>query len=376
MSSSIYTSDLESKFTHRNDPGHGPPRRNLQSVALVTLAVLGVCYTLYFARAICFPVALSFVLAVLFRPLVRMLQRHGSPPAFSALVILSTFICVSGVLVVQLMGPAQKWLAEAPQNMERVKKKLRQVEEPIKEISEAKRQLDAFTDGATGGTPSALKVQVKQPGLTDSMLDSTGSGIVMGGIAIVLLYFFLAFGDTVIVKAVELASNATDLTAATSLAYDIERKVSRYLATVTAINVGLGIAIGLAMWGLGLPNPAAVGSHGRVFEFHPLPRCRAWFWSGVCGGAARVSHNGARVLGTCDLLCPQFDRRQLHHSLGSGTFDEPQSCFDPAVRHLLGMDLGYRWRTAGRPVSVDRQTRFRPSHPARTLRKVPGCVVS
>src|SRR5690606_33165081 len=43
------------------------------------------------------------------------------------------------------------------------------------------------------------------------------------------------------------------------IARDVELKLSRYLSTITLINAGLGVAVGLAMWGLGMPNPLLFG---------------------------------------------------------------------------------------------------------------------
>jgi len=56
---------------------------------------------------------------------------------------------------------------------------------------------------------------------------------------------------------------------AVQVARDVETTVSAYLATVTLINAGLGVAVGLAMWLLGVPNPALWGALAAVFNFIP-----------------------------------------------------------------------------------------------------------
>jgi predicted PurR-regulated permease PerM len=53
------------------------------------------------------------------------------------------------------------------------------------------------------------------------------------------------------------------------IAFDVEREVSRYLATVFAINLGLGVSIGTCMWLLGMPNPALWGAMAFAFNFIP-----------------------------------------------------------------------------------------------------------
>ena len=53
------------------------------------------------------------------------------------------------------------------------------------------------------------------------------------------------------------------------IAHDIERRVSRYLFTITVINAGLGVAIGLGMWSLGMPEPPLFGVIAFVLNFIP-----------------------------------------------------------------------------------------------------------
>jgi predicted PurR-regulated permease PerM len=50
---------------------------------------------------------------------------------------------------------------------------------------------------------------------------------------------------------------------------DIENEVSRYLLTISAINAGLGVCIGLSMAVLGLPNPLLWGIAGGLLNFIP-----------------------------------------------------------------------------------------------------------
>lgn len=49
----------------------------------------------------------------------------------------------------------------------------------------------------------------------------------------------------------------------------MQRGVSAYLATVILINLGLGVAIGFAMYVIGLPNPALWGAMAAILNFIP-----------------------------------------------------------------------------------------------------------
>ena len=51
--------------------------------------------------------------------------------------------------------------------------------------------------------------------------------------------------------------------------YDVEREISRYLLTVALINGGLGLAIGLGLWAIGMPNPLVWGVAAALLNFLP-----------------------------------------------------------------------------------------------------------
>ena len=50
---------------------------------------------------------------------------------------------------------------------------------------------------------------------------------------------------------------------------EIESQMARYFGTVTLINAGLGIATGIAMYWLGMPNPVLWGAMAFAFNYFP-----------------------------------------------------------------------------------------------------------
>lgn len=77
-----------------------------------------------------------------------------------------------------------------------------------------------------------------------------------------LLFFFLAYGEIMIQRMAEVDTAANILK-------DLTRDVSYYLFSITAINLGLGLAIGLGMWFLGMPNPVLWGVMAALLNFVP-----------------------------------------------------------------------------------------------------------
>lgn len=76
---------------------------------------------------------------------------------------------------------------------------------------------------------------------------------------LVLLFVLLASGDLFYRRIVYAMPTFPDKRRAVLIARDIERQLSHHLLTITLVNVGLGVAIGLALWWLGMPNPLLFG---------------------------------------------------------------------------------------------------------------------
>lgn len=84
------------------------------------------------------------------------------------------------------------------------------------------------------------------------------------------MFFILASGSLFYERLVRVMPTLKEKKKALKIAYDIERDVSRYLLAITAINAGLGLSIGTAMWFLGMPNPLAFGLLAFMLNFVPF----------------------------------------------------------------------------------------------------------
>ena len=98
--------------------------------------------------------------------------------------------------------------------------------------------------------------------------------VVVGVVALVLqpfflTYFLLASGDLFLQKLIRVLPQFKDKKRAVSIAREIEAQVSTYFLSTTAVNIGLGIVTAIAMWLLGLPNPALWGLVVALLNYMP-----------------------------------------------------------------------------------------------------------
>jgi predicted PurR-regulated permease PerM len=89
-------------------------------------------------------------------------------------------------------------------------------------------------------------------------------------VMIALLFFLLASGDTLLRQAVTIAPRLGDKRRVVEIVRETEDDISYYLLTVSMINAGLGVAVGAAMYILGMPNAPLWGVMAGVFNFVPF----------------------------------------------------------------------------------------------------------
>ncbi|TWU27683.1 AI-2E family transporter [Bythopirellula polymerisocia] len=254
---------------------------DLKDALLATLAVLAVFYTIYFTRSILFPITLAVLLNLVFKPIVLRMQDFRIPAAVSATFILVAFVITVIAGIWLLWEPANQRIAQisSPGYVARLKENLKPLQKPFKGLNEASKKIDEITNVTDEDTPikvqngtdedTPMKVQQVQPKL-GSMLNLTGSFVASAVIVFVLLFFLLAGGDRFLEKLVVLMPTFKDKRRVVELSREVQHRISHYLFTITAINVGLGIAIGIGMWAIDLPNPVLWGVMGAMLNYIPF----------------------------------------------------------------------------------------------------------
>ena len=237
------------------------------TIALIGLLTLGIFYTLYFARSLFIPVVVALLLSLLLGPAVKRLARIGIPEGIGAAVVVLVAVLTVGGTAYTLSGPAARWIADAPENLNRIEYKLRSIRETVEEVKKATEQVEQLTAAASGQVP---EVVVRGPSLTADLFNTTTRIGASALITTVLLYFMLASGNLFLLKLVRVLPRLSDKKAAVEIAHQTQHDISVYLITITLINACLGVATGALMYVLGMPNPVLWGVMAALFNFVPF----------------------------------------------------------------------------------------------------------
>lgn len=246
------------------------------------LFFLAVCYTLSIAQDILIPVTAAVILSLLLQPATRLLGRAKIPEAIAAGVVVFAVFAVLSVGVFFLADPAAKWISSMPDVVAEVQEKIK---EPIEEIKDAKEAVEEMVDETKGNTAGKVSSLVKsdtppqrghgEPSRVSLVEVLTQTFVVLSDVAwgaviiFVLLYFLLATGSLLQENIILALPTLRDKKQALQVTGAVQHGVSDYLLTVILINVGLGVAIGFAMYVIGLPNPALWGAMAALLNFIP-----------------------------------------------------------------------------------------------------------
>jgi len=237
-------------------------------LGIVLALVIAICYL---AQQVIVPVLVAILLALLLSPIVTFMQRLRIPRIVGSLLTIAVVIAILAYGVASLATPAKQWFAHAPETLRTIQQRFNDLRQPIRQAQEASKKIEELTQPSA----PAQTVANAQPSLLGSI--ASGTPAVLEGVAAVLLlvYFFLSSGDSFLRRMVEIAPSLREKRVVVSIAREVQDEMSRYLFTVSMINLGLGIATAILMAVLGLPNPLLWGAVAALFNFAPYvgPAC-------------------------------------------------------------------------------------------------------
>ncbi len=254
--------------SHADSFSGKPPSVPKATPGQIVLIVLGVIAFLYFARPVVLPVVLACVAGMALKPLIRWLSCCHVPPAVSAAVVLCLLVSAIGIGFFQLGRPAVTWMNEAPQHMTELRQRVQKNFPRLLRFSQAAAAVNNL--GATEGEQQkATVVEVKTNRVPTSFINWTGTFLAGIGETLVLLYLLLASGDLFLQKLVHVMPTLHDKKRAVEISHGIQQNISNYLFSVSLINIGLGIAVSVGLYFLGVPNAAMWGMLVAILNFVP-----------------------------------------------------------------------------------------------------------
>ncbi|MCG2605311.1 MAG: AI-2E family transporter [Achromobacter sp.] len=245
-----------------------PPPRPRASAPLLLLSILAVGFTLWAAQPVLLPVLLAMFFALVGNPIIRLLRRLYLPRFIAALIVLLGGLTGAALLGNQLLPPAMEWARQAPREMRQMASKLHALTKPVQEANQAAENFARAAGGTTGKRPPIMLTAQDDPYrrllATPRLLASI--------LAVVLLtFFFMVYGDNLQRNAIALLPSRQQKKLTVGILQSIESEVSRYVLTISLINLVVGMVFAGVMYVLKFPLDEALlwGTLVALLNFAP-----------------------------------------------------------------------------------------------------------
>ena len=241
-----------------------PLPEDLKTLLLFGIFTLLFFYALYILGEVVVPIIVAFMLSMALHPAMDFLARFHIPKFAAGLAIVlmgAGFLFGSAYL---LSGPTSAWIAKVPESLTHLQVRLAGLIKVTDKIQKAGQQVEKIN--ADTKTP---EVAVKGPPLSNFLFSGTRAVITGLLTTAVLLFFLLISGDLFLRRLIEILPTMSNKRQAVTIANEIQRTVSGYLATITLMNLAVGVLTGVAAYFCGLSDPIMWGTVAFLLNFAP-----------------------------------------------------------------------------------------------------------
>lgn len=326
---------------------HALLRQRVQTRLVAGIFVILATAALVQLKALLVPIVAAALLTILLHPAVQFLSfRMRLPLTAAAGAVLALLLGAITIAGVGLAPAMLLWMEKLPDQLRSAELELRDLARPVEEFRRTTEKLESLAGlGAEEGTPTVVTADTN---LAAAVLTHAQGFIVGVALTIGILFFFLAFGDAFLRRAVQALPRRTSRFHALMVIDSVRRDVGRYIAIVTVINIGLGLAVALTLWLLGIPNALLWGAMAALFNYVP--------YIGAIVGVAVISMVG---LATYNDIAPALGVGACYYALTvlEGTFVTPAVLgrrlqVSPIIVFVGLLFWGWVWGVAGAVLAV------------------------
>lgn len=248
------------------NPSHPPEVQHISNWAIIGAFWIMALAVLTIAQSFFIPVVTALLLALIFSPVRRILGKVGIGSTPSAFIILLSLTIALVLTAYFLSGPIKSRLETLPSLLPDAIAKIEDLSGVMEPVIQASERLDDIT----GSPNNPSEVVLREGGVLSAVAQTTPRILGQIGFTLALMMFLISSGDLFYEKLVQVMPTIRDKRRAVSLVKSIEVRVSRYFITITLINAGLGICVGLALWALGMPDPILFGIAAFFLNYIPF----------------------------------------------------------------------------------------------------------
>lgn len=214
------------------------------------------------------PVTAALVIAICLVPLLEWFERRGVPSPVAALIAMGAFLLLVNTALVLIVVPAWDWVIELPD-------RIHQIRSTLKPVIDFYTQAQEFIDGLVRMATRTRQLrhasgQIVEPGSLLQMLAGSAPVVVINVVFGLLTIFFALSGWTRLrTRTIRGRGTFSDSMAIARVIQNVVDATSRYVFTITCINILLGVVVATALTMVGMPSPVMWGGFVALLNFVP-----------------------------------------------------------------------------------------------------------
>ena len=308
------------------------------------LVVGGVLYTCYFVSELILPILLAAFFSLLLSPVMKRLTSGWLPRWIAAFLLIAVSMATIVGIGNALYVPAAEWVGRAPQVVRNVTPKLKSLMRPFNEANKMSESISAITSDTSKANQRVVVQSSDRPSLL-----STTPRVLASALAVVLLtYFFLLYGDSLLRRTLMLRSTWQQKRVTVDIVRSIQNDLSRYFLTVCTTSLALGCATTILLWALGVDTPLLWGALAALLNLTPYVGPMAMAAMLTLVGLSQFPTIGAAFLPAAGYLGLHLMESQIATPLALGSTIN----LNPLAIILWLMIWGWMWGILGLLLAV------------------------
>ncbi len=237
---------------------------NASQLAICLIGAVAALVAVQAGQFILAPVFLAITVGLMFGPVADALEARGVPEPLSAGVVVLMLLAIIAGSGFLFAGPLAEWGRRMPVVWEKLQAELANWKEPLESLGAVQEQVK----GVFGGDAMEVTVEDGSTVTNIAMLAPTIFAQVL--IFLASLYFFLATRENIRIATLSLCVSRRMRWRTAHVFRDVEEKVSKYLITISLVNVGVGVVVASLMAVIGMPSPILWGALAALLNYVPF----------------------------------------------------------------------------------------------------------
>ncbi|WP_137152643.1 AI-2E family transporter [Devosia sp. FKR38] len=233
-------------------------------MATVLVGFLALLVALKVGEVFLAPITLAIVVGLMFGPVADRVERFGVPPALSAGVVVLMLLCLIGGGMALFAVPLSEWVARAPLIWDKLQQQLINLQGSIEALGAFQEQIASIFANS-----NAMAVTVEDGGQVMGVAMIAPAILAQMLIFLASLYFYVATREHIRISVLSLCVSRRVRWRTAHVFRDVENRVSRFLLSISLINLCVGAAVSLVMWIIGMPTPLLWGAMAAVLNYIP-----------------------------------------------------------------------------------------------------------